>query len=359
MTLSEISFLRLANQKISQPSTTNVVDLISWMGAIQAQDYNMAKWALGLRLTTVTDKIIEDSFNKGKILRTHVLRPTWHLVASKDLSWILQLTAPHIKNLAKSSNTQLELTDTILKKCNKIIEKTLEGGNHLTREELYYKFENSKIKMSNSRLILIMLMAELNGIVCSGALKAKKHTYALFSERAPITKVYTRDEALHILALKYFNSHGPATLQDFVWWSGLPMADAKKALEEIKPQLNFVTLDTQTFWFSNTSNNLTSTKNSAYLLPAFDEFLISYKDRSASLAKENLNVTISNNGIFKPTIVINGQVAGIWKKNSNQNGIYIEPLFFKPATSKSLKLINDYSLAYSKFSGQKVEMVYN
>jgi hypothetical protein len=359
MTLSEVSFLRLANQKISHPSTKNVVELISWMGAMQAQDYNMAKWALGLRLKDATEKSIQDAFNKGKILRTHLLRPTWHMVASEDISWMLQLTAPQIKIAANPWNKKLELTETIFKKCTKIIESSLEGGIQLTREELYSKFENSKIIMNNSRLIHIMLMAELNAVVCSGALKGKKHTYSLFSDRVPIMKTYSRDQALGELALRYFNSHGPATLQDFAWWSGLPLSVSKKAIEIIRTNFHSETIDNKIYWFSNSSLNIKSIKNSVYLLPAFDEFIISYKDRRASLAKENQNVTISKNGIFNPVIVINGQVAGLWKKNLNKNSILMDIHFFNTSTKASRKLIENCSLSYGKFLNQKVEIQFN
>jgi hypothetical protein len=203
-----------------------------------------------------------------------------------------------------------------------------------------------------------MFRAELEGIVCSGSIKNKKQTYALLRERVPKSKTLNREEALANLAGRYLLSHGPATLQDFVWWSGLQVKDAKQALEMIKSKFISEKIGTQIYWFANSFSLPKTNKKSIYLLPAYDEFIISYKDRSAAIPIENQKKAISNNGIFKPTILINGQVAGIWKRTIKEDKVIIETQFFHPtdeATKRSIKLA---ALKYGNFLNKKSEIIF-
>jgi hypothetical protein len=355
MKSSEISFARVVNQHISKSFLKTSKEVVEWMGAIQAQDYNMAKWAVGLRLNNSTDKLIEVSYSNGEILRTHILRPTWHFVSASDISWMLELTAPHIKNSAKSRHKELELSDTVFKKCYKIITKSLQGGEHLTREELGIQFEKAKIAINSSRLIHIMFMAELDQVVTSGKMKDKKHTYALFSDRVSNKKFLTTEEALAELASRYFRSHGPATLQDFLWWSGLPMSKAKQAMELVKSQFHSEIIDTKIYYFDTSSTNKKIKKGSCFFLPAYDEYIISYKDRSASLAIEHQNFTISSNGIFNPAIIVDGQVIGIWKRKIIKNTALVEPHYFKNPGKETKQLILEAIKHYGKFLNKEIE----
>ena len=233
MKLADIAKIRLINQQIAGTKFKSIKDMVGWMGAMQAQDYAMAKWAVGVRLPNLTDQAVENAINNGEIIRTHLLRPTWHLVSADDIYWALELTAPRIMDSLKSRHTELGLSETILTKSNTIMEKALMGGKHLTREELMDELEKAKIPTDDNRLSHLLLWAELNGIVCSGAIKGGKQTHALLEERVSKTKSMTKEEALANLAKKYFTSHGPAALQDFAWWSGLSVGDAKSALEMV------------------------------------------------------------------------------------------------------------------------------
>ncbi|MDD4968731.1 MAG: winged helix DNA-binding domain-containing protein [Paludibacter sp.] len=324
MTHSEISTLRLQNQQIEGSAFHTAQDLVAWMGAMQAQDYAMAKWAVGLRVPGSTDSSIETAYNKGEIIRTHLMRPTWHFVSSDDVYWLLELTAPRIRPLMKSRDKQLELTELIYSKCNGMLEKVLSNNLSLTREELIREFDNIHIQTNENRLSHIMLRAELDGIVCSGPIKNKKLTYALLSGRIPAVKSITRDEALATLADRYFRSHCPATLRDFVWWSGLTTTDARKAIEMIQPNFNSETIGLDTYWIPDTFKHSSGNKPAVHLLPAFDEFLIAYADRGAALATVDNRKTISENGIFRPVIVVNGQVEGLWKRNAVKDLVKIE-----------------------------------
>ena len=201
-----------------------------------------------------------------------------------------------------------------------------------------------------------MFRAELDGLVCNGAKRGNKQTYTLLAERVPRTKTITREEALAKLAQRYFTSHCPATLQDFVWWSGLPVADERHALEMVKKELISETIGSQTYWLINSFSIPKATDKSVYLLPAFDEFVISYKDRSAALNFENHKKAVTINGIFKPLIVINGQVTGIWKRVIKKDKVVIETEFFKPPNKPSKKLIEKAAERYGRFLDKKVEM---
>lgn len=328
MNLSDIAHLRLSNQQLANSIYQKPKEIVSWLGAMQAQDYNMSKSAIGVRLPNSTEDSIEQAINKGEILRTHVLRPTWHLVAPKDIRWMLELTGPRLLNMVASWGKKLELDSKTLNRTNSIIQKLLRDKNYSTREELMKAIQKVGISTDDLRSAHIMFHAELNGIVCSGPMREKKITYALLDERVPLTKKVRREEAVGMLAERYFKSHGPATIADFVWWSGLTMKDAREGLKMVESKLISETIDSQVYWLSSSGYNLKKNKNSIFFLPAFDEFMVSYKNRSASLDKIFTKNTITANGIFKPIIVINGKVEGIWKRTIKKDHVLIENQFF-------------------------------
>lgn len=357
MTLSEISIARLFNQRIESSHFKSAKDIVCWMGAMQAQDFAMAKWAVGLRLQHSTEEKIENAISSGEVLRTHLMRPTWHFVSSDDIYWMLDLTAPQIKSALKTRHRQLEFTDAIISKSKNIIARALNGGIHLTREELAVLFNKAKIKTDDNRLYHLLVSAELDGLICSGNIKNSKQTYALLAERVPLKKSLTKEEALAELARRYFTSHGPATLKDFIWWSGLRAADARIALELNNHALNHETIDSENYFFSNTFSKLSVKKYSVHLLPAYDEFLISYRNRSASLLLTDFRKAVSDNGIFRPVIVINGKVCGLWKQVIKKEIVNIETDFFTSHESSVTTEIIRASKAFVKFLNKKTELV--
>ncbi len=313
MTPVEIVRQRIINQQLAGTEFKSAKEMVSWMGAMQAQDYAMAKWAIGVRLPGSTDVAIEQAINNGEVIRTHVMRPTWHLVSANDVKWMLALTAPHLRKSMKGRHKALGLTDPIFKRSHTIIEKSLSKNGFMTRTELVTELSKYKIKPDQLQAIHIMFSAELNGTVCNGPMRGKQFTYALLEERVPKTKMLTKMEALAALGLRYFTSHGPATLQDFTWWSGLPAADARTALEMIKSSLIHEKTGDHVFWFADLPG-AAETIQPIYILPAYDEFMISYKDRSASLDPKFFSSAITANGIFKPIIVVKGNVIGTWSR---------------------------------------------
>ncbi|MBI5952746.1 MAG: AlkZ family DNA glycosylase [Chloroflexi bacterium] len=353
MNLNDIANLRLQNQQIAGTKFTSPKEIVAWMGAMQAQDYAMSKWAVGVRLPNSTEKTIEAALDKGEIIRTHVMRPTWHLVAAGDIRWMLALTAPQIKAGMKSRNIELELTEAVLLKSRKVLEKILRDGNHSTREELIVALNKANIATDENRASHIFMEAELESLICSGATKNGKQTFSLLEERVPATQPLGRDEALASLAKRYFTSHGPATLDDFDWWSGLSAGDARRALEMVKSDFVSEVVEGKTYWFAQSSFE---SKESAFLLPAFDEFIISYKDRGATLKSENHKRAVSSNGMFYPTVVVDGETVGIWKRTIKKDRAIVEFTYFTKPKPAAQGLIEAASVRYGEFLGRKAEM---
>ena len=357
MNLSDIVSIRLKSQQITSTKFKTAKQIISWLGAMQAQDYAMAKWGIGVRLPGSTNEVIETALNKGEIIRTHLLRPTWHFVSPDDIYWMLELTAPQIKSSMKSRNKELKLTKSVIEKSNKIIVEALSKGEHLTRDELKKEFEKNNIATGNNRLSHLLFEAELDGLICSGNIKNKKQTYALLSRRVPIKKILTKEESLAELAKRYFSSHCPATIHDFIWWSGLTVKDAKNALELVKPNFISETIDYQTYWLTNSfSIPKNNNKISVHLLPAYDEFIISYKTRHLAFPSGHFKKAVSSNGIFRPVIIVNGQVEGLWKRIINKDKVIIETEFFQQPKSNILSLIKKKAGLYGNFFRMKTEL---
>lgn len=356
MTASDLLKYRLHNQHISQKVFTLPGDIVTWLGAVQAQDYAASKWAVGLRLQNNTDNDIENALADGSIIRTHVLRPTWHLVPPADVRWMLMLTAPRIKRVAGYMHKLLQLDAKIFTKATKVLVKSLEGGKCLPRTELVVALDKAKIPTNEQRFVHIMMQAELDGIVCSGPRMGKQFSYGLLDERVPTAKPLSRDEALAKLTLRYFTSHGPATLKDFAWWSGLTLADAKHGIEMIKRQVTEVTSQDVSYWAVTSSLNGKPANPSVYLLPAFDEYLVSYADRSAALHAMHHKSVATVNGIFYPVVLINGKVAGTWKKALTKTGALIDLNLFESLPAAKAKAVIAAAKKYGNFLGQPVRV---
>jgi hypothetical protein len=356
---TDIAKIRLVNQQIAAGKFVSPADLVGWMGAMQAQDYNMVKWAIGLRLPGSGLEKIEETIERGEIIRTHLLRPTWHFVAADDLRWLIELTAPQLKSASRSRHKELGLNGKVVSKSNKILREALEGGQHLTRKELNPLLEAAGFRNENNLFAHLLFLAELDGLICSGPSKANQHTYALLEERIPAETKINREAALEKLARTYFSSHGPATLEDFIWWSGLPVKDARNTLEMIRNDFISEEVGPQTYWFSENSSFFKNEKDTVQLLPAFDEFIISYKNRGASIAATEQRKAISNNGIFRPVIVVNGEVAGIWKRTAKPTKVVIETTFFKKPTKKIRKQTEEAAKQFALFLAKEPEIRYS
>ena len=262
---------RLRNQAIDSPRRGRPADLVAWLGAVQAQEYPFAKWALTLRLAgDTTDRDIEQDFDAGRILRTHVLRPTWHFVSPDDIGWMLELTGPRVHRHLASYTRRRELETRTLNRVATLFERALGGNRYLTRAELGAVLARAGIALDNLQLALAALYAELEGVICSGPRRGKKFTYALLSERAHNTRRLSRDASLAELTRRYFASHGPATVRDFVWWSSVSTADARRGLDMIGARLQ--SHDGLTYWRVAGARAVAAPGPAVHLLPIYDEY---------------------------------------------------------------------------------------
>lgn len=348
--MSDIPRLRLHKHQLLHNDFTTPQALVAYLGAVQAQDYPMSKWAIGLRTAgTHTDSRIEAALDAGELVRTHVLRPTWHIVAANDVRWMLALSAKQIKSASAARDRELGIDQALYTRCNDLIIRILEGGRELTREGVMLELEKAGIATNPSRAVHFMMNAEVEGIVCNGKMQGKAITYALLDEKIPQGPIHPRDIALAELARRYFISHGPATLPDFHWWSGLPMPDARKGLESIKSELESFESEGKTYWLSDIS--APAAADSVFFLPAFDEYTVAYKDRSAVFSPQWHKEAITSNGIFKPIIVVNGQVKGIWKRTVQKNRVLIEPFFFAASDRLPMEVMEKAVAPFAAFLG--------
>ena len=350
-----ISAQRLANQHLAAPSLNTAAEVVSALGAVQAQDYGGAKWGIAQRTIGATDADVEREISDGGILRTHILRPTWHFVAAADLRWMLELTAPRVRAAMGSHDRKLGIDADVRRQTRNVLIETLRGGKHLTRAELAEQITTRGLRADGTqRLAHLMMHAELDGLICSGARRGKQFTYRLVDECVPPTKYLMRDVALHNLATRYFTTHGPATADDFAWWSGLAKADARNAIDSVE-NLQSEVIGGRTYWFA--AAHAIGRKDVASLIPAYDEYLVSYADRAAAQRRvkpEKVGETFSFLGSY--VILINGQIVGRWKGEVRKEtaAVTLEPL--TRLSRAELDTVEEQAERFAAFLGSPLEL---
>jgi Winged helix DNA-binding domain len=340
-----IAAARLRNQRIACPLGGGPAAVVAALGAVQAQEFEPAKWGLGLRMRDgTTDASIERAFTDGRILRTHVLRPTWHFVPRADIRWMLELTGPRVQRALASYHRRLGLESALLTRATGVIERALDTHGPLTRQELRGHLAKARIVVDSMRLAFIMTHAELTAVVCSGPRRDRQFTYALLAARAPDARTLPRDEALGTLTRRYFVSHGPATVRDFVWWSGLTTTDAKRGLEIVRARQ--ASIDGYAYWtVGNRAASLSPRSRSgmtAHLLPIYDEYLVAYRDRAAV---PHATLPRGSTVTFQHALVIEGQVAGTWRMKNLV--MTITPV--RRLTGRERKAARDAASRYEQF----------
>ena len=349
MTPKEVIALRLLKHQILETSFTKPEEIVSYYGAMQAQDWSMAKWALGLRLPHLKEINIEDKFNDGKILRTHLLRPTWHFVTPENIRWILMLTSPRVHQSNKLHYKKFGLDAKLFSKAEKIIEKTLRGNNYLTREELTHHLEKNKVKGDRITLTYIMMHAELESLICSGPRKGKQFTYALIEERVPVVKPISKAVALEKLTFIYFNSRGPATVKDYAWWSGLTLTEARSGVEMLSGELMKEKVEGEEYFYKPHAIPNLKGAQTTFLIPDYDEYVISYKDRSFyHHPKWKESEAISNANYFH-AVAVDGYFGGTWSKKSIANKPQVEVQPFKSLSRLQLSMVDRAIKKYQSF----------
>ena len=345
MTRAGIAAARLRNQRIAPPGSHDPAAIVAWLGAVQAQDFASAKWALALRMRgETTDAEIARAIDEGRILRTHLLRPTWHFVAADDIRWLLELTAPRIHQSLKFGKTHYGLTDALNLRAAKTIERALDAADCLTRSELGDHLKRARLPYKGVPLALLTMYAEIERVICSGPHRGKQPTYTLLDRRVPPRERLSRDAALGALTERYFRSHGPATIRDFVWWSGLTTADARRGLEIVRARSE--TIDGLTYWRLAASRAArTPPSEAVHLLPVYDEYLVAYRDLHA------VPRGAARWGILPQPIVSRGQVVGEWKPVRQRGRIVLDAKTTRRLTRDERAALERAAARYGRFHG--------
>lgn len=359
LTPVEIARRRMAGQRLIASSLRSPLEVVQWLGAVQAQDYPGSKWGIALRAGGVTDAMIDEALGNGSIVRTHVLRPTWHLVAASDIRWMLELTAPRVNALMATYDRQLALDEATFRKSSRALARALRDGKAHTRGELRQVLERARIgSLTTQRLGHLLMRAELDRVICSGALRGKQHTYALFDERVPASAPLDRDEAMARLARRYFLSRGPASAQDLAWWSGLTVKDARRAIDAIAGELREESFDGRPLWSADESPVSPTTAGRAWLVPNYDESFIGYRDRSAMGQRLTDAKVMDRNTVLAAHIVIaDAQVVGGWKRTLAKNAVTIDLTLLTGITTPERKSLEAEARRYGEFVGATAKLV--
>ena len=346
-----IGTLRLQAQRVIGKKLNTPQEVVRWMGAIQAQDYGQALWAIGARLDGATIKDVEKAIADGAILRTWPMRGTIHFVPAEDAKWMIQLTASRMLAADRLRQKQLGITEHIIEHARGLFYKALKGGRRLTRPSMMQLLESQNIQTGEQRGYHILFALAQSGMICLGPLEGKQQTFVLLDEWAPKPRQLSREESLVILAKRYFTSHGPATIADFANWTKLTIADAKRGLEPNKHILASETINGVEYWRSPSTDSSNS-NDQVILLPSFEEFLLGYKDRTSVLDPIHIQQVVpGKNGIFHPIMVLDGRVIGGWRRIIKPKTVDISLLPFAPLKAKTKQQALHAAETYSQFLG--------
>jgi hypothetical protein len=324
--MAEIAARRLFAQRLIGEPFASPVDVVQWLGATQSQDYGGAKWALAQRSRGTTDVELDRLFDSGSILRTHVLRPTWHFVLPEDIRWLLELTGPRVRLGLAGRYRQLEIDARTVQRAETGFTTALAGGRCLTRPELGQVLTAADVSCEGQRLPHLIMAAELDGLITSGPRRARDFTYALLEERVPRPRQLDRSEALRELTLRFFRSRGPAQVQDFVWWSGLTAADARIGIAAAGSALERQVVEGKEYWADAGAGVPPTSESTAHLLPNFDEYTVAYRDRAALQADgpEFDPSLFSFGSILSNVVTVGGRVRGAWRRTATRDGFRVE-----------------------------------
>lgn len=350
----DIARRRLRNQSIEKTVHTTAAGVVGSLLAVQAQDYLGALWAIGLRMRTATERRVEQALAERSIVRSWPLRGTLHFVAADDLRWLLELATPRvIERNRRRLRDEYEIDDKVVERAGRVCERVLGGGRQLTRDGLYAAFESARIATSGQRGLHLLWWLAQRGVICFGAREGKQHAFVLLDEWLPATRRLSREAALAELARRYFTSRGPATLQDFTWWSGLAAADAKNALESVATEFERAIIDRRTLWLAPAVVKEAKVASpNVHLLPAYDEYTVAYRDRGDVLDAMHARRADAGSGIFHPPVVVDGRIAGTWKRSLGKSAITISTKAFGAWTADVHDAVAVVAARYAAFHQQ-------
>lgn len=351
MTTQDILALRLRNQQLLQPQFTKPADVVRHLGAMQAQDFLGVMWSIGTRVPDATEQEIEMAINKGEIVRSWPMRGTLHFMAPEDLRWMLRLMAPRVIKKMASRHQQIGLGEDVFAKSRKIIGNELKGDKQYTRAEMTEILQANGVDTEGQKAYHIMIHTAMLGDVCVGPRKGKQPTFVLVDEWIPPAAELTPGQSLAQIAERYFIGHGPATIKDFIWWTGLTTTEAKAGIALAGPKLTSQIIDDAEYWMSSgVIDNISPHDGEALLLPGFDEYMLGYTDRSLQLGPASSYIK-PKNGVFDSTIVVNGTVVGVWRRTLKAREVVIALTFFQKLTLDQETSVRRKAEQYAAFVG--------
>ena len=354
---TEVVHRRLASQFLVGTPLEAPEEVVRALGAVQSQDYAGGQWAIGMRTRASTAADVEAAVISGAILRTHVLRPTWHFVAREDIRWMLQLTGPRVSAVMGTYNEKFGLTPAIYRRSHRVIAKALAGGVPLTRRELAESLRTAGIDTSDFRLVRLVMQAEVDGLICSGPRRGAQFTYALLDDRAPAADRIDRDEALARLAAIYFRTRGPASAHDFAWWSGLTVGDARRAMDILGPTLARIEVDGRPLAMIETGRVATASAKAGHLLPNYDEYFIGHRDRSfIGLRIGGVDLVTGGDARIGHVVVVGGQLVGRWKRVGAAQATTVEAVFMTRMSRDERAAVGRARDRLEQFLGQPVDL---
>lgn len=333
--------------------------VVRQLGAVQAQDYPGAAWAVAQRTEGLTRADVDAALADGSIIRTHVLRPTWHLVVSEDVRWMLALTAPRVRAQMAPSNRGLGLDDEVFAGTNRAIAAALSSGQQLTRNEVGTALIAAGIDVTDSRrLSHVVMRAELDGVVCSAGLRGRQHTYALMDAWVAPSPPRSRDESLAALAERYITGHGPATERDFAWWAGLSLTDARAGLGTVRPGIRRISINGSWYWLKKPAGpHRRSPAVDAHLLPNYDEYTVAYVDRSHAIgAEDGRRLESRSDSIFTNVVLVQGRVVGTWRRALRVGEVRVAVKCLRVLRSAETDAVHAATVRFGRFLGVRTAL---
>lgn len=346
----EIAEMRMHNQHLRGTPLAAPEAVVGWLGAMQAQEFPVAKWSVAQRARGVDNEAMDRSVAAGTVLRTHILRPTWHFVLPTDIHWMLEVSAPRVNALNAYYYRKLGLDEKALARSNGLLRRALEGGVHLTRKDMAAVLDRAGVSAEGLRLGYILMRAELAGVICSGAPKGKQQTYALLDERAPKPDARDREEGVAELTRRFFSSRGPATLKDFLAWSSLTAAEGRAGLDAASTELDHEVIDGRTYWFADSSAKPRESLGRIDLLQGYDEYIMSYKE-SRDVMWEGSSPPTSQTSNFTHAIVLDGRLVGHWRRAPKMTEALIESSWYRAPDEDEMKSFDAAIGRFGRFLG--------
>ncbi len=350
-----IALQRLTSQQIAASHPSNPTEVVNWLGAVQGQDYLGTKWALGLRIEDAREADIDAALNSGSIFRTWAMRGTLHFVSASDIHWLLALLAPRIIASIARRYRELDLDEPTFARSNAILVERLKQGPPLNRTTLMATLEEAGISTKGQRAPYLLQRAALDRLICQGVTLKNDPTYHLLEALDTNNGLLDSAAAITELARRYFLSRSPATAADFGWWSGLPMAHVKRGIAAIETELIEETRDGKRYWRHRATPIAAETPAQGYLLPGFDEYLLSYKDRSASVDMTHLKTLTPTNGMMPSTMVYAGRVIGRWRRTLQKESVAVALQPFAALDTDQVRAFESALARYGRFLGLPVQ----